>query len=58
MNFTDGTSTTFEACERPHVVLDPTGQTPIGLTNGVIEKNGGDAAFTLVRPIATSDDLA
>ena len=26
VNFTDGTSTTFEACERPHVVLDPTGR--------------------------------
>ena len=60
VNYTGGTSEIFDACERPHIVMDRTGRVPIALTNGVIPKGapGGDKAFTLLRPIATRPSSA
>ena len=54
--FTDGTETTFGYCERPHLVFDTDGVTPVALTNGV--KMGAmpgmqndDQSYTLLRPL-------
>lgn len=57
VHFVDGSSTTFERVERPHIVFDADSFTPIALTNGVVE--GGskqdqfypDYSYTLLRPI-------
>jgi hypothetical protein len=43
-SWTNGSSTTFAACERPHLVMDRSGRTPIALTNGVQLAGGGAAS--------------
>ena len=52
-NYKDGTSHTFDAAERPHLVLDEDGYTPLALTNGarVSDSDSGDYSVTLLRPI-------
>ena len=51
--FNDGTNITFVHCERPHLIFDNDGITPIALTNGAIppETPQGDYSYTLLRPI-------
>eukprot|EP00041_Stephanoeca_diplocostata_P029789 m.887075 g.887075 ORF g.887075 m.887075 type:complete len:401 (+) comp23634_c0_seq3:572-1774(+) len=53
VNFTDGTSYDFPYVERPHLVFDKDGVTPVALTNGVKPGWGadGDQSFTLLRPL-------
>ena len=50
--YNDGTNFTFARCERPHLIMDDDGYTPLALSNAV--QPGGqslDYSFTLVRPI-------
>lgn len=54
--FTDGGTTVFPYCERPHLVFDKDGVTPVALTNGVkLGKQAGlvndDQSYTLLRPL-------
>ena len=49
VQYTDGSTETLDAAERPHLVLD--GYTPLALTNGVRPPNSDDYSFTLLRPI-------
>ena len=51
--FDDGTQETFPRRERPHLIFDDDGCTPIALTNG-LNYGGkyGDATYTLLQPIA------
>ena len=53
--YDDGTSFEFVACERPHLIMDKDGVTPVALTNGVKPGWGvmQDQSFTLLRPIKT-----
>ena len=50
-HFDDGSNVTFRNCERPHLVFDRDGVTPVALTNGVTVEES-DRAFTLLRPLA------
>ena len=47
--FIDGSTVEFATCERPHLVFDTDGTTPIALTNGVTVH--GDQSYTLLRPL-------
>lgn len=53
VDFSDGTTITYDRRERPHFIFDDDGCTPIALSNG-IQYGGtyGDATFTLIQPIA------
>jgi hypothetical protein len=53
--YDDGTTEQFGHCERPHLIFDKDGVTPIALTNGVkIQGNSDDdQSFTLLRPLRT-----
>eukprot|EP00490_Sorites_sp_Unknown_P029464 CAMPEP_0114669472 /NCGR_PEP_ID=MMETSP0191-20121206/38139_1 /TAXON_ID=126664 /ORGANISM="Sorites sp." /LENGTH=198 /DNA_ID=CAMNT_0001925243 /DNA_START=886 /DNA_END=1479 /DNA_ORIENTATION=- len=49
--YDDGTNFTFARCERPHLIMDDDGYTPLALSNAV--QPGGqslDYSFTLIRP--------
>jgi hypothetical protein len=51
--YDDGTSEVFGHCERPHLLFDKDGFTPIALTNGVKIQglSNDDQSFTLLRPL-------
>lgn len=49
--YKDGTNQTFDTCERPHLILDENGYTPLALTNGARLPNAADYSITLLRPI-------
>lgn len=52
VEFTDGTSFSYQRRERPHLIMDKDGYTPLALTNAV--ENGGmdcDYSHTLVQPL-------
>ena len=49
--YTDGSSETFLTAERPHLLLDKDGYTPLALTTGSRPPNSGDYSVTLLRPI-------
>jgi len=53
-DYTDGTTETFGHCERPHMIFDEAGTTPVALTNGVKIQgiSNDDQSFTLLRPLA------
>ena len=53
VEFTDGTKFTFPRRERPHLIMDDDGCTPLAVTSSV-EYGGryGDATYTLLQPIA------
>jgi hypothetical protein len=54
-HYTDGSSENYGHCERPHVLFDKDGVTPIALTNGVKIQglSNDDQSFTLLRPLNT-----
>lgn len=55
--YTDGTSVVYEHSERPHILFDKDGVTPVALTNGIKNSMGGvgkDQSFTLLRPLRTA----
>jgi len=54
-HYTDGTVVTFSHSERPHILFDKDGTTPMALTNGVKIQGvtNDDQSFTLLRPLAT-----
>ena len=53
VEFTDGTTFTFGSRERPHLIFDDDGCTPVALTNGATYGGQyGDASYTLLQPIA------
>ena len=58
--YTDGEREDFGHCERPHILFDKDGTTPVALTNGVKIQgmSNDDQSFTLLRPLATSAALA
>merc|ERR1719215_374734 len=51
--YTDGGSESFGHCERPHVIFDKDGVSPVALTNGVKVPglSNDDLSFTLLRPL-------
>jgi len=51
--YTDGSKETFGHCERPHLIFDKDGTTPVALTNGVKIQglSNDDQSFTLLRPL-------
>jgi len=51
--YTDGGKETFGHCERPHMIFDKDGVTPVALTNGVKIQglSNDDLSFTLLRPL-------
>ena len=59
VDFTDGSSITFNRVERPHIIFDGKDDiTPIALTNGVVKGSDNkkdpydpDYSYTLLRPI-------
>lgn len=53
--YTDGTSEVYGHCERPHIMFDKDGVTPVALTNGVKIQglSNDDQSFTLFRPLNT-----
>lgn len=56
--YTDGTKETFGHSERPHILFDKDGTTPVALTNGVKVQglSNDDLAFTLMRPLRQKSD--
>ena len=58
VTYDDGTYHVFKTTERPHLIFDKDGITPIALTNGaIVEPDGNvannDRSYTLLRPINT-----
>ena len=51
VEYTDGSKMTLDSCERPHLVMDSDGYTPLAITNGARPPNSNDYSFTLMRPI-------
>jgi hypothetical protein len=53
--YDDGTKESYGHCERPHIIMDKDGVTPVALTNGVKIQglSNDDQSFTLLRPLAT-----
>ena len=49
--YTDGTNYTFITCERPHLIMDDDGYTPLALTNGAGVTDANDYSVTILRPI-------
>ena len=51
--YSDGTKEVFSHSERPHILFDKDGVTPVALTNGVkIQgRSNDDQSFTLLRPL-------
>ena len=50
--YTDGSYAEFTRCERPHIIMDDDGYTPIALTNAaVLSGKYLDYSYTLLRPI-------
>jgi hypothetical protein len=56
--YTDGSKETFGHCERPHLIFDKDGTTPVALTNGVKIQglSNNDQSFTLLRPLRQKSD--
>eukprot|EP01084_Bolivina_argentea_P120475 213560_1 len=54
VEFTDSDPIDLVQRERPHLLLDDDGYTPIALTNAVVESNNGDHSYTLLVPIGQS----
>ena len=52
ITFTDGSSMTANRRERPHLIFDKDGCTPVALTNGV-GYGDADGTYTLVQPLGT-----
>lgn len=52
-HYSDGTQQTFSHVERPHMIFDKDGVTPVALTNGVKIQgiSDDDLSFTLLRPL-------
>jgi hypothetical protein len=58
VELTDGRELEFTKRERPHLVFDKDGVTPVALTNGAgIDGIGqyDDAVWTFLQPLATPD---
>ena len=58
VQFTDGTSFSYQRRERPHLILAKDGYTPLALTNAV--ENGGrdcDYSHTLVQPLNQQEQM-
>jgi hypothetical protein len=53
--YTDGTTVVYGHSERPHILFDKDGVTPMALTNGVKIQglSNNDQSFTLLRPLRT-----
>jgi hypothetical protein len=59
VTLTDGRELQFHRRERPHLVFDKDGVTPLALTNGAgIDGIGkyGDATWTFLQPLKTKAD--
>ena len=59
VTFDDGTYFVFGPLQRPHLIFDKDGVTPIAITNAALAVPGGnvannDRAYTLLRPINTA----
>ena len=51
VEYTDGSKVTMVTAERPHLILDDNGYTPLALTTGSSPPDSSDYSFTLLRPI-------
>jgi len=54
VQMTDGTNTTYDRRERPHLVFVPGSDQPIALTNGVLPHGVGDHSHSIVVPLVSA----